>query len=101
MGIEQEKSMGGADAPKQWQAGNYQAVMDYVLGDCQLTNLIALAIGQYRQVRWVATKGHVRAIPMPSLKTVEEVLQEPEPDQSWMTNPLSRAKFCDWAIALG
>ena len=100
MGIEQVKSMAGADAPKQWRGGNYQAVMDYVLGDCQLTNLIVLAIGEYRQVRWVATKGHVRAIPMPRLKTVEEVLKEPEPDQSWMTNPLKRNKFSDWATAL-
>ena len=33
-------------------------------------------------------------------KTVEEVLREPEPDQSWMTNPLRRAKFCDWTVAL-
>ena len=69
MGIEQEKSMAGADAPKQWRAGNYQAVMDYVLGDCQLTNLVALAIEEYQQVRWIATKGHVRAIPMPWLMT--------------------------------
>jgi len=98
MGIEQVKSMAGADAPKQWQAGNYQAVMDYVLGDCQLTNLIVLAIEQCRQVKWVATKGHTRAVPMPKLKTVEEVLKDPEPDQSWMTTPLRRSKFCDWAL---
>lgn len=35
--------MDGADAPKEWRAGNYQKVMDYVLGDCQMTNLIVLA----------------------------------------------------------
>jgi len=98
MGIGQAKSMDAADAPKQWRAGNHHAVMDYVMGDCQLTNMILLAIEQYKQVRWVATKGHTRAIPMPKLKTVEEVLREPEPDQSWMTNPLRRSKFCDWAL---
>jgi hypothetical protein len=100
MGIKQEKSMAGADAPKEWRAGNHQAVMEYVLGDCQLTNSIALAVAEYRKVRWITTKGYVRTIPMPCLKTVEEVLQEPEPDQSWMTTPLLRAKFCDWAVEL-
>jgi hypothetical protein len=29
-----KKLMDGADAPKQWRAGNHQEVMDYCLGDC-------------------------------------------------------------------
>ncbi len=40
MGIPQEKLMDGAEAPKQWRAGNHQEVMDYYLGDCQMTNFI-------------------------------------------------------------
>ena len=51
MGISQEKLMDGADAPKEWCAGNYQKVMDYCLGDCQMTNLIVLAIRKVRQTR--------------------------------------------------
>jgi len=69
-----------------------------VLGDCQMTNLIVTAIQETRQVRWVTTKGHVKAIPMPRLKTAEEVIADPDPDQSWMDAPLLKAKFCEWAL---
>jgi hypothetical protein len=96
MGIPQEKLMDGADAPNQWRAGNHQEVMDYCLGDCHMTNLIVCAIQMAGEVRWVTGKGHVSSKPMSRLKTVEEVIQDPEPDQSWMDNPLPKTKFCEW-----
>jgi hypothetical protein len=101
MGIPQEKLMHGADAPKQWRAGNHQAVMDYCLGDCQMTNLIVLAIKKTRQVRWVTGKGRISSKPMPRLKSVEEVIQDPGPDQSWMDNPLLKATFYEWVQEAG
>ncbi len=96
MSIKQEKLMDGADAPKKWRAGNHQEVMDYCLGDCQMTNLIVSAIQEARQVRWVTGKGNISSKPMPRLKTVEEVIQDPEPDQSWMDTPLPKTKFYQW-----
>jgi hypothetical protein len=97
MGITQQKLMDGADAPIQWRAGNYQAVMDYVLGDCQMTNLIVNAILETRQVRWVTTKGYVKAISIPKLKPAREIIPEPIADQSWMDNPIPKNKFYEWA----
>jgi hypothetical protein len=96
MGISQEKLMDGADAPKEWRAGNCQKVMDYCLGDCQMTNLIVLAIQRAREVRWVTASGQVSSRPMPRLKRVEEVIQDPEPDQSWMDTPIPKLKFYQW-----
>ncbi|MBU0479693.1 MAG: ribonuclease H-like domain-containing protein [Proteobacteria bacterium] len=96
MGIPQEKLMDGADAPKAWRAGKHQEVMDYCLGDCQMTNLIVLAIQKTRQVRWVTAKGTISAKPMPRLKSVEEVIKDPEPDQSWMDKPMPRSRFYKW-----
>jgi hypothetical protein len=96
MGISQEKLMDGADAPKQWRAGNCQEVMDYCLGDCQMTNLIILAIQKAGKTKWVTAKGQVRSKPTPRFKTVEEVMQDPEPDQSWMDTPMPRLKFYQW-----
>ena len=96
MGIPQEKLMDGADAPKQWHAGNHQAVMDYCLGDCQMTNLIVRGIQEAGQVRWVTGKGNISSKPMSRLKSVEEVIQDPEPDQSWMEKPLLKTKFYQW-----
>ena len=96
MGIPQEKLMDGADAPKEWRAGNCRKVMDYCLGDCQMTNLIILAIQKARQIQWVTGKGHISSKPMPRLKPVEEVIQDPEPDQSWMGTPMPKVKFYNW-----
>lgn len=96
MGISQEKLMDGADAPKEWRAGNYQKVMDYCLGDCQMTNLIILAIQKARAVRWMTARGKISSKPMPRLKTVEEVIHDPGPDQSWMDTPIPKPKFYQW-----
>jgi len=96
MGIPQKKLMNAEDAPRQWRAGNHQEVMDYCLGDCQMTNLIVLAIQKARQVRWVTSKGTISSKPMPRLKSVKEIIQDPEPDQSWMNRPIRRTKFYEW-----
>ena len=96
MGISQEKLMDGAEAPKEWRQGNHQLVMDYCLGDCQMTNLIVGAILETGQVRWVTSKGTVSSKPMPRLKSVREVIHDPEPDQSWMDSPIPKRKFYEW-----
>ncbi|MCK5247533.1 hypothetical protein KAR02_11565, partial [Candidatus Bipolaricaulota bacterium] len=66
------------------------------LGDCQMTNLIVRAIQEAREVRWLTTKGSISSEPMERLKSVEEVISDPEPDQSWMDKPLPKAKFSAW-----
>lgn len=96
MNIPQEKLMDGAEAPKEWRAGNFKRVMDYCLGDCQITNLIILSIENTGLVRWVTSRGGMSSKPMPRLKTVREVIQDPEPDQSWMDDPIPKLKFYEW-----
>ncbi len=96
MDISQEKLMDGADAPKEWCAGNCQKVIDYCLGDCQMTNLIVLAVQKVRQIRWVTGGGYISSKPMPRFKPVEEVIQDPDPDQSWMDTPIPKVKFYEW-----
>lgn len=98
MDIPQQKLMDGADAPIQWRAGNHQEVMDYCLGDCQMTNKIIRAINETRQVRWVTTKGTIKTIPMPKLKTAKQIIKEPIADQAWMDNPIPKSKFYEWAL---
>lgn len=96
MAIGQEKLMHGSDAPKEWRAGNYERVMEYVLGDCQMTNRIVRAIQEAGEVRWRNRRGLISAEPMPRLKSVSEVLIDPEPDQSWMDRPIPKSKFHEW-----
>jgi len=97
MEVPMEKLMDGADAPKEWRAGNHRRGMDYCLGDCQMTNQIVLAIQEARQVRWTTSRGSVSSKPMPRLKPVEEVIRDPGPDQSWMDTPIPKGKFYAWA----
>lgn len=96
MGIKQAKLMDGADAPRRWREGRFQEVMDYVLGDSQITNQVVLAIRDAREVRWVTARGTTAREPMPRLLTVSEALLLPDPDQSWMDRPLPRSKFYRW-----
>ena len=97
MGVTQAKLMASADAPKEWLAGNYERVMEYVVGDCQITNQIVEAIHQQRCVRWRTKRGTLSTEPFRDFKTVARVLRDPEPDQSWMKGPgLRRSDFTDW-----
>lgn len=96
MGIKQRKLMQAAEAPKHWRAGNHKVVMDYVVGDSEMTNQVVAAIVERGEVCWITREGSLRREPMSALKTVRQVLQGPEPDQSWMSTPIPRAKFTHW-----
>jgi len=100
MGVRQVKLMDSADAPREWNIGNHQRVMDYVVGDCQITNQVVDVIARRGSLSWRTRKGTVSSEPMPRFKTVAEVLREPEPDQSWMVGGgLRRGKFTEWLPA--
>ena len=96
MGISQAKLMDGADAPKEWMAGNHHKVMDYVIGDCEITNKVVNAIYGERRVKWQTQKGTTSVLQLPELLPVSEVIDLPMPDQSWMSEPMSKAKFTAW-----
>lgn len=96
MGVQQGKLMDGADAPKEWNLGNCQKVMDYCLGDCQMTNLVIRAIQMAGEVKWITARGSISSKPMPRLKMVEEIIKTPGPDQSWMSTPIPKQKFYQW-----
>ena len=61
-----------------------------------MANLIVRAIEQARAIRWVTGRGSISPKPRPRLKPVEEVILDPEPDQSWMDNPLPKVQFHEW-----
>lgn len=97
MGISQKKLMHAAEAPRQWRQGNHQRVIEYVLGDCQITNQIVEAIARRGAIAWRTQRGMVNTEPMPRFKTVAEILRDPPPDQSWMTGGTKRLPdFTAW-----
>jgi hypothetical protein len=98
LGIEQRKLMHGADAPKEWAAGHHQKVLDYVAGDCQITERVVARIVELGEVRWRTKKGGVSSEPMPKLERVRDLLHRPAPDTSWMSEPIRREKFYEWLV---
>ena len=95
-GIAQKKLMNGADAPKEWRAGNFELVKEYVLGDCQITNQVVRAIRDSGHIQWLNRNGERKSKPMKRLMTVEEIIAAPDPDQSWMDRPLRKSSFHHW-----
>jgi len=95
-GIEERKLMKGADAPKEWRAGNHQAVCDYVKGDVRLTDLVAERIAAERRITWITQKGTRSSATISRLRTVEDCMTDPMPDQSWMNEPLEETRFTGW-----
>ena len=60
----------------------------YQMGVAKIT-----ALGE---LRWRTKLGKLSSEPMRPLRPVRELLNAPEPDTSWMREPIPRAKFCGW-----
>lgn len=90
------EGMSGEKAPALWQAGEYETVLKYVQQDVRCTLAVALEIEQRRDLQWVARSGRLNYLPIPKLLTVKEAMQLPEPNTSWMTEPIPRSKFTQW-----
>jgi hypothetical protein len=84
------------DADKQWRAGNNLAVCGYVVGDVRLTADVVNAIAQARRISWITMRGTPSSVSIPRLRTVEDCMGDPMPDQSWMSDPLREEKFTGW-----
>ena len=84
----------GADAPVLWAEGRRQEVLRYVSQDVKTTLDLAQICETCGELRWVARSGKVRCMPLgEGWLTVEEALELPLPDTSWMSEPWSRSDF--------
>lgn len=93
-----EKEMEGGDAPSEWHAGNYDDVIRYVSGDVKRLRDVILYIFKTGALTWYTRAGIQRSISMPRLLTVEQCLELPLPDTSWMTDPISREDNIAWML---
>jgi hypothetical protein len=94
--IGMKKTMDAADAPREWRAGNHEPVCDYVLSDVRITNEIVSTVIRRRRLAWLTQRGKPSTVPVPRLRTVEDCMRDPMPDQSWMSNPIPEKKFTHW-----
>lgn len=99
LGVSMSKLMDGADAPIRWQRGDHQAVLDYVMGDVRMTAEVAKAIIASGEVRWITQRGSRSSERIHRLRTIEDCLADPMPDQSWMDTPIAESSFAGWLTA--
>jgi hypothetical protein len=92
-----EAPISGREAPRLWQAGEYRAVMEYCAGDVRQTLALARECDSRRRLSWTSQRGKPASM---SLRggwlTVRECLALPEPDTSWMREPVTRTRFTSW-----
>jgi hypothetical protein len=92
------EGMHGALAPKYWQEGRRDEVLEYVAQDVRVTHDLALAGDHRRSLAWIAGSGRSQTLPLPSgWLTAIEANKLPLPDTSWMRRPWKRSKFTGWA----
>ncbi|MCC6457835.1 MAG: ribonuclease H-like domain-containing protein [Caldilineaceae bacterium] len=93
------EGMNGALAPQMWHDGEYDKVLEYVQQDVISTLEVALAVKKRRCLTWIAKSGRRNNLPIPQWLTVAEALRLPEPDTSWMSEPMPRSQFTGWMEA--
>lgn len=89
--------MTGFKAPKLWAQGRYKEVLEYVAQDVRTALHTAQLCEQRGELEWLTRKGTKGQMPLTGgWLAVREALRLPEPDTSWMSNPLSRRDFTAW-----
>jgi hypothetical protein len=102
------EGMHGDLAPKLWAQGREEQnkVLEYVIQDARTTADVYRAILRKRALYWTSKSSkprdwnpHLKVngdVGKPRMLTVDECLQLPEPDTSWMDKPWPRTKFTGW-----
>lgn len=89
----------GAQAPVLWAAGQYKQVVDYCKSDVNQLAAIFHYGNKYNYIKWQTQKGGMSAYPLPwGWLRVEQILQLPEPNQSWLDNPIPPKAGLEWLI---
>jgi hypothetical protein len=92
-----EAPISGRDAPRLWQAGEYRAVMEYCAGDVRQTLALARECERRSRLSWTSRRGKPARMNLEKgWLTVRQCLALPEPDTSWMSDPVTRNRFTSW-----
>ena len=83
--------------PQYWADERFDEVLDYLSNDVRAPLELAPACEQKRKLVWITQRGRRADMSLESRwLTVESAMRLPEPDTSWMDNPMPRSKFCEW-----
>ena len=98
MGLEgKTEGMDGGKALEMWAQGDRQPVIDYCAQDVRATLDLVLACEKAGRLEWISRSGRRQILTLRGgWMNVKEAISIPEPDNSWMSDPISRNKFTDW-----
>lgn len=96
-------NMDGARAPEMWEAGEYEAVLEYLQGDVNATLAAAIVIRERGTISWVSSKGYTNSVRLsglsggPALYSVETCLSLPLERPGAGRQALTVAALLDWS----
>jgi RNase_H superfamily len=89
--------MTGDLAPRYWQEGKRAEVLEYVAQDVRTTLDLGLITEKRGQLNWISNTGRPQFVKLPGRwYNVIEAMRLPEPDTSWMKDPMQRSGFTRW-----
>jgi hypothetical protein len=96
--------LAGEDVPKLWRQGRemQEKVLKYNAQDVRLTMALRDAIYEKGYLQWTTRSGRLKQwrLTKSYIPTVALALTGPEPDTSWMSEPVTRLDFCKWIKVL-
>lgn len=94
------EGMHGDLAPVMWQMSleDRMKVLEYVGQDTKLVVDLVNLVQKKRGMIWMSKSGRPTYCPVPYLMTVEQCLNLPKVDTSWMTNPKTREDYYAWTL---
>lgn len=92
------EGMHGDLAPIMWRNGECEKVIEYVIQDSRTTLEVANYIDQKKYLLWITKSGRTKPATLGNLITVNECKDLVLPDQSWMTNPLTKEDYLRWTF---
>ena len=91
------EGMSGVDAVQLWAGGEHDKVLKYVRQDARVTAMLARAAEDVGELGWISKRGLKQELRLPyGWLSVKDALALPEPDTSWMTDPIPRDSFTGW-----
>lgn len=89
----------GDQAPILWQQGKYDTVLAYVAQDAVTTLEVAKTAEARGRISWVTQRGQLKDIPLRNgWLACNKAVSLPQPDVSWMSNPVSRKEYYGWVL---
>ena len=96
------KGMDGMEAVRIWNEEPHrrQEVIRYAANDVDMTLKLAELGSKHKVLHWSSLRGRPQQLDLPrGWLTCELADRLPEPDNSWMDDPLERSDFTDWTTS--